>query len=171
MSKEIWTSFHPDLHIPVDLGMDDVSGWNRLFSFFADKEEVEQGMFTLWMLWTNRNNCLHNLTCGNPITMKSQIVAMATDYIPAASHPASGDQVTRGGWVPPMMETIKINVDAAFCSMSRVASLGVVARNKDAEFFLSAVTKVGDIESPLHGEIKAILFGEQMAKEMGFRNI
>ena len=47
----------------------------------------------------------------------------------------------------------------------------MVAQNKDAEVCLSTVTKIEGIDSPLQAEIKAILFGLQMAKEVDFKNI
>ena len=102
-----------------------------------DKQLVEQGMYTFWMLWNNRNNCFHNLTCGNSTTMKSLIAIMVSDYKYAVSLPASVEQMTREVWFPPPRDYIKINVDAAFCSTTRIASLGVVSRNMDAKVFLS----------------------------------
>ena len=78
---------------------------------------------------------------------------------------------TREGWFPPPRDCLKINIDAAFCSSSREASLGAVARNTEAEVCFSAVTKLQGFESPLQAEIKAIWFGLQVAREMNYKSI
>ena len=62
-------------------------------------------------------------------------------------------------------------MDAAYCSVTKVASLGVTARNSRSEIRFSAVTKERGIESPLQAERKAILFGLQVTREMDYRNI
>ena len=73
--------------------------------------------------------------------------------------------------MPPPSGWIKVNVDAAFCNTTRIATLGVVARNEKSEVGYSAVTKSADTDTPLLAEIKAILFGVQIAKEMNFLKI
>ena len=43
--------------------------------------------------------------------------------------------------------------------------------NVNADIFFSTVTKIDDVMSPLQTEIKAILFGLQVAKEMNLRKV
>ena len=72
--------------------------------------------------------------------------------------PMNEKETTRE-WIPPPEDSIKVNVDAAYCNATKVASLGVIARNSRSKIRFSAVTKEGGIESPLQAEVKAILFG------------
>ena len=74
-------------------------------------------------------------------------------------------------WISPSEDCVKLNVDAALCSVAKEATLGVVARNSRAEIQFSAVTKDRDIESPLHAEMKAILFGLQVTRELEYSSI
>ena len=70
---------------------------------------------------------------------------------------------------PPPSDHHKISADAGYSSTTRIASLGMVARNMNVEVCFSAVVKPKKVESPLHAEIKAILFGPQLATEMNLK--
>ena len=74
-------------------------------------------------------------------------------------------------WIPPSENCVKINVDVTFCSATKEATLGVVARNSIAAIQFSAVSKERDIESLLYAEMKAILFGLHVAKELEYSSI
>ncbi|XWS63566.1 hypothetical protein CRYUN_Cryun06bG0111000 [Craigia yunnanensis] len=74
-------------------------------------------------------------------------------------------------WMHPPRGCVKVNVDAAFCNTTRIATLGVVARNEKSEVCYSAVTKSAKTDTPLLAKIKAILFGVQLAKEMNIQKI
>ena len=62
-------------------------------------------------------------------------------------------------WKSPIIGAMKLNVDATFYPTSREAGLGMVVRDHMGEVHLCAVTRVENIESPLHAELTAILFG------------
>ena len=53
ISKEIWRLFHIDMPRQCESFSADRCSWHRLFSFFKDKELVEKGLYTLWMIWNN----------------------------------------------------------------------------------------------------------------------
>ena len=59
--------------------------------------------------------------------------------------PIIAEQVIRREWFPPSRDCYKINVDAAYCSTSRVSNLRAVVRNMRAEVSFSAVTKAKGI--------------------------
>ena len=94
------------------------------------------------MIWKNVNNCLYNITCKSPSTLKQTIENMTKVYMASRILPSVAEHNTREGWFPPPRDCIKINVHAAFCSSSGETSLGVVARNKEAEVCFSTVTKL-----------------------------
>ena len=61
-------------------------------------------------------------------------------------------------WQPSTNNSIKLNIDASFDHRTRVAGLGMMARNEKGEVKLSAATKMDNIQNPLHAELMAILF-------------
>ena len=67
-------------------------------------------------------------------------------------------------WNVPLMGSFKMNVDAGFSSHLREANLGIVIRNHTSSILYSVVTRVGVIDSPLHVEFMAILFGLQESR-------
>ena len=62
-------------------------------------------------------------------------------------------------WISPQPGFFKLNVDAAFFSTTRGASLGMLVRDHSGFTHICAATKVGNIDSPLQAKLKAILFG------------
>ena len=98
------------------------------------------------------------------------IETMMKDFNTVVSLPTSEEQMIRTNWHPPCRDCIKINVDATVYSTSKIASLGV-ARNVEAEVCFSIMSKSEDIDTPIQAEIKAIIFGIQMAKDMNIRKI
>ena len=111
------------------------------------------------------------MTCRTAESVKGAIETMVKDFSVATNVPSVEGVNSCLQWMPPPNGWIKVNVDAAFCITTRSATLGMVARNEKSEVCYSAVTKSEDTDTPLLAEIKAILFGVQMAKEMGIRNI
>ena len=53
----------------------------------------------------------------------------------------------------------------------KVASLGLVVRNISGAMCLCAVMKIDKVESQLHVELKAVIFGLKIAKEYSFPSI
>ena len=42
--------------------MDDSQSWNQIFRLWQDNNIFEQDMYTCWLLWNNKNDCLHNMS-------------------------------------------------------------------------------------------------------------
>ena len=120
-----------------------------MFAFLKGKDLVETGMIILWMIWNNRNNCIHQLTCRRALSIKIIIETVVKDFISVnCVHPPEEQQVW-SEWNPPTGDGIKINVDAAFNSTTKIAILGLVARNRQAEICLSRITNLQDVETAL----------------------
>ena len=62
-------------------------------------------------------------------------------------------------WLAPNIGSLKLNVDATYFPATREASLGIVVHDHLRVVHICATTRVDNIESPLHVELKAILFG------------
>ncbi|XWS41293.1 hypothetical protein CRYUN_Cryun17cG0068600 [Craigia yunnanensis] len=65
----------------------------------------------------------------------------------------------------------KVNVDAAYVSKSKEACLGMVIQDFLGVVQWSAVKRIGNIQSPLHAEMKAILFRIEEASSSLFPSI
>ena len=52
-----------------------------------------------------------------------------------------------------------MNVDTAFSSVTKVATLRMVVRDSIGSISVAAVEKTENVESPLHAKFLAILFG------------
>ncbi|XWS44556.1 hypothetical protein CRYUN_Cryun15aG0056500 [Craigia yunnanensis] len=61
-----------------------------------------------------------------------------------------------------------MNVDS---SKTKEASLGMVVRDHSGSIFLCVLTRVVNVESPLHAEIKAILFSLEEALNNSFLSL
>ena len=53
----------------------------------------------------------------------------------------------------------------------QVATLGMVVRDSTGSISLAAVTKIENVESPLHAEFLAILFRLEVARSDSFQSI
>ena len=60
---------------------------------------------------------------------------------------------------------IKLNADASYNQFSKVAGLGIVARNDQGDVCLSAVVKLTDVRDSLQAEVLAILFEVKLMVE------
>ncbi|XWS10327.1 hypothetical protein CRYUN_Cryun39dG0066700 [Craigia yunnanensis] len=65
----------------------------------------------------------------------------------------------------------KLNVDAAYFSHLSEATLGMVLRNHAGTILHYAVTRVGAVDSPLHAEFMAILFGLEECRSNGITSL
>ena len=65
--------------------------------------------------------------------------------------------------MPPHNNSFKLNVDAAYSAITKEASLGMEVCDYLGAVHLCVVTRVEEIESSLHAEIKTILFGLELA--------
>ena len=61
-------------------------------------------------------------------------------------------------WTPLEKDTLKLNVDAAFSLNSKIGKFGMVVRDSSCKVCLCGVSSVGNVESTLHAELKAILW-------------
>ena len=73
--------------------------------------------------------------------------------------------------MPLASNSFKLNVDAAYSSRTKEASLGMVVRDHLGSVLLCAVTKVDSIVFPLHAEIKALLFGLEITLNNSFLSL
>ena len=74
-------------------------------------------------------------------------------------------------WLSSLRDSVKINVDATYNPVTKFATLGMVVRDSIGTITLRAMTKIDNVESPLHAEFQAILFGLEVARSNSFLSI
>jgi ribonuclease HI len=74
-------------------------------------------------------------------------------------------------WSPPEKGVVKVNVDAAFCPLSRAAAIGVVARNDNGLVLAALSAPIEPCKDVEEAEAKAILAGLQLAKECKLKSV
>ena len=70
---------------------------------------------------------------------------------------------SRLAWFPPTSGIIKLNVDAAYSSESKIASSGLVVWDFVGSLCLCAVMKIRNIAFVLQAELQAIFFDLKIA--------
>ena len=43
--------------------------WDIILNWLANKDIVKVWMIVVWLIWNNRNNYFHNLTCRTPFDL------------------------------------------------------------------------------------------------------
>ena len=136
---------------------------DQFFHWLQDKNLVVILLNTCWLIWNNRNHCFHNQLCRVPSDLARKARSMQQDYLDTTMSNDSGypESITR--WVPPDNSSFKLNVDVVYSYGNKEVGWGLVVRNNTWSVLLCAVMKVANIESLLHAELKAILFGLEVA--------
>ena len=69
--------------------------------FFEGENLLEKGLYTLWMIWRNRNDCLHNLKCRNPVNLGWLSIKMAEEFKRNVVVQTNNRQRMLESWQPP----------------------------------------------------------------------
>ena len=145
--------------------------WNEVLKSLQDSERFDQWLITCWLIWNNRNQCFHNQICKAPQTLVRDASRMKEEFRLALPPCRQVYQPSPPTWSLPISGSFKLNVDATFNADSKIAGLGMVLRDSSSNVMLSAVTKIDRVDSPLHAEIKAILFGMEVAWANSFSSL
>ncbi|XP_060969930.1 uncharacterized protein LOC133037124 [Cannabis sativa] len=135
-------------------------------STIYSKPEMEQIMCTLWAIWTERNQVVHNkkaklaqATASFALTYLNNYKSAQSKYQPAASSDFSNQQLQQHllptvrppaapPWQPPPAGAFKLNVDAAVDTSKNVTGVGAVIRASSGSV-IAALSKqlVGNFKS------------------------
>ena len=166
LSKAVWSLCAPEVITAWERFWEEIEMWSQLLKWLHEKNLVETWMLVVWLLWDNRNHCFHRLSCRIPAEIARIAVRMKEDFLQISSTSENTSHRRPARWTPPSYNNVKLNVDAAFCPRSKVASLGMVVRNATGDFILCAVMKTDKVESSLHAELMAVEFGLETVKEI-----
>ena len=122
-------------------------------------------MISCWLIWFNRNKCFHNQTCQVPSALARAVNRLKEDFLAVGDIQDMARLQSHQSWNPPSGNCFKLNVDAAFLTDSKKANLGMVVRDLSSTVQVCAMTKVDNIDSTLQVELRAIIFGLEIAQE------
>ncbi|XVE95554.1 hypothetical protein REPUB_Repub02eG0107900 [Reevesia pubescens] len=127
-SQRVWEAFGRGFYPSAVSGFSGLDFWKEFFNSGADNGDLDLACCILWQLWKNRNDSYHLGKCKTD-------VALLKD---------------------PRLCLTSINVDVAFSKATKHATIGVVARNADAEVLASTISERENVASSLMGEVYAI---------------
>ncbi|KAK9688730.1 hypothetical protein RND81_09G007000 [Saponaria officinalis] len=148
--------------------------WTRTFwamsGFSEQVAEAPLTSFPAWLLgslqrlgealWTIRNSRIFDEDPINPTGYASKVGKQ-----PLLFHGVGG-----GDWQPPGPGTIKLNSDAAIFGDGEIG-MGVVGRDETGRVVMVASKRVRARMSPELAEMKAMIFGLEVARRMGMTSI
>ncbi|XVF12979.1 hypothetical protein REPUB_Repub08aG0167000 [Reevesia pubescens] len=169
-SRSVWMELCPWLLPCLDEWQESSTFWFQLLTKAVLQGHLDTVLFSLWLIWANRNKCFHLSANYTPSGVCRLVFSLLSETRTAhAANSGVLDQLLR--WIPPRAPEVKLNVDASFCAQNGVAGLGSVLRDCGGNILSSAVTKERLTQSVLHAEVKAILFGLRLVFQQGYEAI
>jgi ribonuclease HI len=123
---------------------------------------------TAWYLWWERCKATRGEALQDPERTARAIEALYSNYFAANSPKA---KAKRGGWVKPISDHVKVNVDASFDEDQLRGTTGAVIRDCKGNFVAACNTKLDFVLDALSAEAHALKQGLILAETMGCNRI
>ncbi|OMP07377.1 hypothetical protein COLO4_07398 [Corchorus olitorius] len=146
--------------------MDDM--WQRLIQKASQFGSIERVFFTCWLIWYNRNICLHEASCGI-----AQAISRSINYhMQQLSQTSIVNAIDRLPirWKAPPIGVIKLNMDVTYENSMKMAGLAVVMWGSSGEILGCKTSFQQFVLSSLYAEVLAIRMGVQWASAEGIRS-
>jgi ribonuclease HI len=112
-------------------------------------------IFLLWRAWHHRNNIVH----GDGKASVSASVPYLVNYHRSFTRVGDEALIKEASWSPPPFGSIKVNVDAGWDSMSKMAGIGVIIRDHLGQPILAVWKPITGCASAQEAEVIACLEG------------
>ncbi|XVF69460.1 hypothetical protein PTKIN_Ptkin11bG0083900 [Pterospermum kingtungense] len=132
--------------------------------FWISNSKLEKALYACWCTWNNRNNCIFHNRCSTVESLVFKAEQHAT-YFEQANHVVPFSSNVNGTWIALPLGFYKLNVDVGFSVSDKRASCGMVIRDCQGQVILSASKAFSGFHSALQAELRAILFGLEMAHQ------
>ncbi|KAL4347289.1 hypothetical protein GQ457_17G007720 [Hibiscus cannabinus] len=145
--------------------------WLEYSSTLLDKEQFTFLIVIAWNVWNRRNRWVHN----NQL-IPVRLVSEYAQIIMADFQRADESLVERSSctktkrWVKPTQGQIKINVDGAWSSATKIATIGVIARDHHGLMINGCAHRVEGSHTTDTVEAMAFAEGVRMALSNGWEN-
>ncbi|XP_021715945.1 uncharacterized protein LOC110683843 [Chenopodium quinoa] len=175
-AKAIWDA--SELSFVAEMRMHTVLDWWE--SCFLELSESEvAGIITLcWAIWGARNSIMvegvHKLP-GEVVRYARKIgeelsSAKGSGVVMRRGGAAAAQSVFPSVWAPPMVEVVKVNVDAGFVG-ELGCGLGAVVRDSRGSVIVAGVSQHKERWDVKMAEVKAVLWGLGVVSEKGVRRV
>ncbi|CAL1358763.1 unnamed protein product [Linum trigynum] len=163
----IWSSssFRPLFELEPNLSS---SSWLCAVMDQVEDEVLEKLGIILWSIWNERNNKMFNRKKAEEWKVVGRALNYWEEY--KAQHKLKKEEGPKWKhtWEKPPAGWVKMNVDAAVLEEGGIG-LRAVAREADGGFLFAAVRRERIRWEPEFSELRAIIFGLQMAGEQQLR--
>jgi hypothetical protein len=143
--------------------------WSRdiLCDLLLAEEDREKIVTMMWVIWSSRNNVVHDKGSSNP----TNSMKMIRDALALLDIPRQHAAILPGhGWRPPDDDWVKINTDAGISLDARMGGAGGIARSPSG--FIGAWSKpYPAVTDPMIVEAMSLLDGVIFAKLHGFSRV
>jgi ribonuclease HI len=123
---------------------------------------------TCWYLWWSRRQITNDERTQGPRGAARAIEALHANFV-AANSP--NPRAKREGWLRPLQDYVKINVDASFDADTLKGTTGVVIRDSKGGFIAAANSKIEVALDALSAEAHAIKHGLSLGQSIGCNRI
>jgi hypothetical protein len=178
--KELWDL--PDMTPWANYGKE----W--ILALLDGRSELERTriLMTLWRIWHNRNEIVHNKPAPS-IESSKRYLCSYVDSLMTVKYCSPADDVkgkqpvvseycnTKRSmtkdpgqprkWCKPAEGIIKLNVDGSFDAATGVGGAGMVLRDEEGAVIFTACRYLPSCASPLEAELAACYDGVQLARE------
>ncbi|GJN00674.1 hypothetical protein PR202_ga17870 [Eleusine coracana subsp. coracana] len=170
MVKKCWQQMNME---GIRLELLKLSSATEVVQTILDLEEKSrlQTITLLWAWWDSRNKT----NAGEKMRMTQEVIYMAMNAVSDVSimkHTATMRvPKIKKRWIPPPIELLKINFDAAFFADSKSGGWGFIVRDHDGDVIMAGAGKLNAVQDALCAEAHAGLIALQFAGANGMSRI
>ena len=79
-SKVLWRPMIRDEQLCEEVLIEDNQKWDKLLDMLHSKGLADQGMYLCWLIWNNRNECLHKMVCRSQASLITMAAKLVKDF-------------------------------------------------------------------------------------------
>uniref|UniRef100_A0A803NN93 CCHC-type domain-containing protein n=1 Tax=Cannabis sativa TaxID=3483 RepID=A0A803NN93_CANSA len=138
------------------------------------KSDLEMIICTMWFIWSDRNNIIHQKQHKKPADLLASSKAYYCNFLQQSAITASLKQVDPAvaahcPWTPPTEGKIKLNVDAAVLSSQNKLGYGALIRDSTGTVLAACSSPANGNFKSKHMEAKALFHALRWANQLNYQ--
>lgn len=175
MSSSVWALAPEHLvETLVDHQEECSKDWLFALHEIMSKDDFVRIIVTAWAIWSARRKAIHGDIFQSPLTINGFITRFLSELqVVSASTPKPVIvRVPRSTqWQPPVLNSAKINVDAAVSRQGRYGAVGAISRDATGSFLGASVLVFRHIADPQTLEALAVREALALSEDLYLRRI